>query len=74
MNNGKQIRYVALDARVLAVAVEGSVKDWSAYIGAVDGHDHDVEFHEVRDNGAKLPYEVAKVIFPDFDKVFRWRR
>jgi len=66
--------YIALDRKVLAVAIEGSVKDWAAYIGSVDGENHGMEAEEVRRSGSKLPREIAEYLFPYFAKRFRWRR
>lgn len=65
----KQTEYKALAKNVLCVAVEGSVRDWAAYIGAVAGISHSEEWHEVRDDGAKLPEEIAKILFPNFRKL-----
>ena len=65
--------YYALDQHVLAVAVEGQVGDWAAYIGAVPGHCHRVEYESVRKSGAKLPYKIARVIFPYWDENLVWR-
>jgi len=69
----KRVRYSALDSHVLAVAKEGLVSDWTAYIGAVPGICHDIEYKMVLGNGSKLPYEIAKILFSDFDKDFEWR-
>ena len=66
-------RWVALDCRVLAVASEGYFGDWSAYIGAVAGLNHDKEWKDVLDHGAKLSEEVAKILFPDFAEKYTWR-
>lgn len=68
----------ALDKNVLAVAVTDNwasddVCYWAAYIGAVQGKNHNDEWQEVRDNGSKLPEDVASVIFPEFAAKFRWR-
>lgn len=65
--------YKALDSKVLAVAVEGSVKDWAAYIGAVAGENHTLEAEEVKRNGSKLPFYIAGFLFPDFARQFKWR-
>ena len=70
----KRIRYTSLDMRVLAVAVEGAIKDWSCYIGAVEGNNHEREFQEVARRGTKLDYRIARILFPDFDQEFAWRR
>lgn len=63
---------IALDNKVLVVAVEGAVKDWAAYIGAVEGENHAREYHKVRDHGSKLPKAIAELLFPDFKKL-KWR-
>jgi hypothetical protein len=68
-----KMRYEPLDMHVLAVAVEGRVKDWAAYIGAVEGYNHDLEYKRVSERGTKLPYNIAKLLFPDFDNRLAWR-
>jgi hypothetical protein len=55
-----------LDSKVLVVAKEGAVRDWAAYIGAVPGEDHELEWHLVLRDGSKLPREVAEILFPRF--------
>lgn len=71
---GCKCRYFALASRVLAVAKQGGRgDDWSAYIDAVDGKDHDQEWQKVVTHGTKLFYAYAKVMFPDFDKEYQWR-
>ena len=62
----RKTRWMALDSRVIAVAVEGSIGDWTAYIGAVQGKNHNEEWEEVAQRGTKLPKEVAQLLFPDF--------
>ena len=71
--NKLMYRTFALANGVVVVAVEGAVKDWSAYIGKTEGNNHYKESFEVAKYGAKLPYKVAKVLFPEMDKLFRWR-
>jgi len=66
-------RWIALDCHVLVVASEGHFGDWSAYIGAVAGDNHDLEWLEVLHHGSKLPEKVAAVLFPDFAEKFVWR-
>lgn len=61
-----------MSTKVLCVAVEGSVGDWTAYIDAVEGESHSVEWQEVKDHGSKLPQEIAEILFPNF-KGLRWR-
>ena len=68
-----RIEYKALDHKVLAVALEGSAKDWTAYIGAVAGESHRLEMEEVRRHGSKLPFYIASFLFPDFARHFTWR-
>ena len=67
------MRYTALDMHVLAVAVEGEVKDWAAYIGAVEGNDHKREYQIIARHGTKLDYKIARLLFPDFDRRLAWR-
>lgn len=69
----RRTRYLALDSKVLVVAMEGYAGDWVAYIGAVPGESHREEWVLVRDHGSKLPKEVAELLFPDFkDLVWRY--
>lgn len=72
MEAQKKIRYLALDRCVIAVAVEGEVQDWAAYIGAVLGNRHRDEWQRVAERGSKLSKEVAEILFPDF-KHLKWR-
>ncbi len=72
---GRNVRYIALSPRVLAVAREGAREDdWAAYIDAVPGKDHRVEWVAVMDCGNKLPKEVAEILFPDFAEKLEYRR
>ena len=66
--------YIALDHKVLAVATEGAINDWAAYIGAVAGENHITEAEGVRKHGSKLPQTIAEYLFPYFAKRFKWRR
>lgn len=72
MGMTKRIRWVALDMRVIAVAVEGEVGDWAAYIGCVPGNNHESEVGGVALRGTKLPRRFAEVLFPDFTHL-DWR-
>lgn len=56
----RKVDWKALDRKVMVVAVEGHAGDWAAYIGAVEGEDHEEEWKEVADHGSKLPRELAK--------------
>lgn len=58
-----QLRWRVLDRQVIAVATERIEGTWCAYIGAVPGENHDVEWQKVRDHGSKLPATVAQAIF-----------
>lgn len=63
------LSYTALASRVLAVAqtrVEGS---WAAYIDAVPGYSHRMEYEEVLRVGNKLPAAIARVLFPRFTEI-----
>jgi len=66
------LEYRALDYKVLAVAVAGGIGDWTAYIGAVEGKDHDLESNVVARKGSKLPQRVAELLFPG-QKKLHWR-
>ena len=63
----------ALASTVIAVACEGTNKDWTAYIGGVQGKNHEKEWQEVAEHGAKLPQQIAEILFPDF-KHLKWRK
>ena len=58
-------RYVALHSKVLAVSKTRIEAKWAAYIGNVPGEDHRVEYHDVLNNGMKLPESIARAIFRD---------
>jgi hypothetical protein len=62
----RRVEWKALDYRVIVVAKEGGVRDWSAYIGAVPGDCHDKEWEDVAAHGSKLPEKIARVLFPNF--------
>ena len=59
-----RIEYTALHTRVLAVAVEGGIKDWAVYIGPVPGMRHSDEYREVMNSGCKCSEALAKCLFP----------
>jgi hypothetical protein len=64
----------ALANRVLVVAViNDDIKDWAAFIDAVPGKNHEQEKDEVARVGSKLPYEIAKLIFPALASRYQWR-
>lgn len=64
----------ALAKNVLVVAVvDEDIRDWAAYIDAVPGMDHEQEKHEVARVGNKIPYEIAKLIFPALASMYQWR-
>jgi len=64
----------ALGSRVLAVAVvDDQVGDWSAYVDAVPGMNHEREKEEVARKGDKLSFDLARILFPHHAKNFKWR-
>ena len=72
--NQQRVKYIALAQRVLAVAVASlDVKDWSAYVDAVYGINHDHEWQNVAEQGAKLSQDVATLLFPSFAIEYTWR-
>ena len=63
-----------LDKDVLVVAKQGAGgSDWAAYIGSTHGLSSDRHIPRVQSYGTKLPYEVAKVLFPRSDEKYEWR-
>jgi len=58
------MEYKPLAYDVIAVAVAGYARDWAAYIGAVAGINHSLEYRAVAKDGSKLSEEVAKILFP----------
>ena len=69
--------YYALATNVMTFAIANvSVGDWAAYIDAVPGINHDKELDQLLEKrmSSKLPYEIAKIIFPYFDSKYRWRK
>ena len=63
LKQGQRIGWTALDHRVLAVAVFEPCGEWTAYIGAVPGQNHDSEWMDVMKHGTKLPHEAATVLY-----------
>lgn len=49
------------------------MKLWCAYIGAVIGINHQIEWKCVLDWGTKLSHNLAKALFPKIDETNRWR-
>ena len=68
----KRMRYTVLERNVIAVAKEGAVNDWAAYIGAVAGGNREADVEHVSKWGSKLPEKVARVLFPEF-RDLAWR-
>ncbi len=83
MNKGvkkmiSKIRYQALAKMVLAVAVVntdsyGKLFDWTVYVDAVPGINHDTECAIVAKNGCKQSQKLAGLLFPDLD-IEKYRR
>lgn len=73
MSKEREIDWKALDRRVIVVAEEGYAGDWVAYIGAVEGENHEAEWRDVLKHGSKLRFDVATVLFPSFATKFSWR-
>lgn len=70
---GRILQKRALAKDVLVVAVQGAVGDWSAYIGAVPGINHEAEKDRVAREGEKLPENLARMIFPGIASDYKWR-
>ena len=63
----KVIGWLVMSQKVLVVATQGTVGDWSAYIDAVPGIDHKNEIKEVIERGSKVSPRIAAAMFPDLD-------
>lgn len=64
--------YYILDRNILVVATMLPDVDqgyWGAYIGVVAGRDHSSEYREVLASGTKVREKLARVIFPEFEKI-----
>ncbi len=66
----RRIESYRLCSDVLAVAKEGAVGDWAAYIGCKRGQTTAVQ---VAADGCKLSRKVAELIFPHWKKKYKWR-
>lgn len=74
ITNTYLIRGISLAPHVLVIAkVNLKVKDWSAYIGALWEDSHQDNYHQVANHGSKIPYEMAKALYPDLMETYRWR-
>ena len=74
---GHESDYRALASRVMTFAVANiTVGDWAAYIDAVPGENHDIEFDQLLEkrSSTKLPYAIAKIIYPHYDAKYVWRK
>ena len=56
------------DHEVEVIAVEGAIKDWTAYVETPN-----MPFHDTAAYGDKLPQSVAERLFPSWAKWFTWR-
>ena len=63
------VRHTALAMRVITVAQQRIEGAWRAYIDAVPGQNHQLEFDAVLRNGEPLPEDVALALFPEFEGV-----
>jgi hypothetical protein len=69
----KRVSYTVLGHRVLAVCVamygeSGKLIDWTVYVDAVPGRDHEKEHLQVAISGDKPGFIIAKTLFPEMDK------
>ena len=61
---GKEF-YVKPLARDVLVVASAGFGEWSAYIGAVPGSNHEKEWVRVFEGGSKVEYWLAKTLFPN---------
>ena len=64
--------HFALASKVLAVAVSNEY-DWTVFVDAVPGRDHDKEAKRVAEYGDKADIPLAKLLFPNYD-IEKYRR
>lgn len=62
----EKTQWTALAPCVLAVAQTRIPGEWAAYIAAVPGRRHDMEYNHVLKYGTKLQEDVARALFPTF--------
>ena len=68
----KTFKIYTLSRRVMAIAVlHTNVGDWSAYIDAVPGQNHDNEWREVVKSGTKMTQHQSETFFGTDNG--RWR-
>lgn len=61
--------HVAVYAMARSVVVVANTRvegRWKAYIDAVPGKNHDLEWQDVRRQGVTVPHRIARVMFPGF--------
>lgn len=68
---GLEYRRRSMASKCIAVATITKGVDWAAYIDGVPGKRHDDEWPEVAKTGAKLPEDVARLIFPGIELPYR---
>ena len=63
---GRKVEVKALDSKVLAIAIEWTSGDWTAYINAVPGKSHADEWEHAMQHGSRLDKKIAFAIFPNW--------
>jgi len=61
--------HVMLHRKVMVLAKTRIEGKWSAYCFPVPGHNHYDEEYLWENEGAKLPADIARLMFPDFAEV-----
>lgn len=69
----EKTRWVPLASRVLAVAVWDGYGEWSAFIDAVPGKNHEDEYVAVLERGKRTTRAIASAIFPDVAANYHYR-
>jgi len=72
---GCEIDVYQFSPGVLVVAKQGyGGRDWSAYIGTTySSTSREEAVKNIAENGTKIRYDIAKLLFPDFDRKYKWR-
>ncbi len=65
MSDYNVLNYVYLSSQIIAVATEGKVNDWTAYLGVRSFPNLEKSIETICGLGDKIPRRFAEVIFPE---------
>ena len=64
------VRFYRMSREVTVVAKKGVADDWSAYVCVCT---EELTLEKVKELGSKIRYNLAKIMFPEMDKLYEWR-